>query len=113
MRVIVVGSSDRVDADVIRDELSTLPLGATIVIGTIADVETTIERVAKELKFDLEEWEVDTERDGPRAETIRNQEMVNDGADLCVAFPTASCKSTWDCIKRARGAQIDTVVVKQ
>lgn len=44
---------------------------------------------------------------GPR----RNQEMVEFGADLCLAFPGG--RGTADCVRRARKAGIPVVEVRQ
>lgn len=38
---------------------------------------------------------------------VRNQEMVNLGGYLvCLAFPLAGSRGTWDCVARARVAGI-------
>lgn len=44
---------------------------------------------------------------GPR----RNQQMVDDGADLCVAFVVGASRGTSDCIGRAKRAGIPVCVV--
>lgn len=44
---------------------------------------------------------------GPR----RNAAMVADGADLCVAFPTAGSRGTWNCVRLAKSAGIPVRVV--
>lgn len=48
---------------------------------------------------------------GLRGGPVRNQEIVNAGADLCLAFPTAKSRGTWDCIKRANRAGIPVRIV--
>ncbi len=35
---------------------------------------------------------------------VRNQAMVDSGADLCLAFPDNKSIGTWDCVQRARAA---------
>ena len=48
-----------------------------------------------------------------RAGPIRNQRMIDEGKpDLVVAFPTPKFKGTWDMIRRAEKAGIETIVVK-
>lgn len=37
---------------------------------------------------------------------IRNQEMADRGADLCLAFPGPESVGTWDMIRKARAAGI-------
>lgn len=41
----------------------------------------------------------------------RNQVMVDLGAKVCLAFPTAKSRGTWDCIKRANRAGIPVRIV--
>lgn len=43
---------------------------------------------------------------GKAAGPIRNQEMVDLGADICLAFPSGGSIGTWDCLKRAALAGI-------
>lgn len=65
------------------------------------------------------QWQVDEDphpanwrQYGDGAGPIRNQEMVDTGADLCLAFLTAESKGTYDCIARARRAGIPVEVVR-
>ena len=46
---------------------------------------------------------------GKRAGSIRNQEMVDRGATVCIAFPGPGSVGTWDCVRRARKAGIRVV----
>lgn len=43
---------------------------------------------------------------GKKAGPVRNQKMVDTGADICLAFPTDSSRGTLDCIRCARVANI-------
>lgn len=43
---------------------------------------------------------------GKKAGPLRNQKMVDLGADLCCAFPMADSRGTVDCIRRAQAAGI-------
>lgn len=36
----------------------------------------------------------------------RNQQMVDSGADWCLAFPAPGSRGTWDCLRRAAEAGI-------
>lgn len=47
---------------------------------------------------------------GRRAGPERNQRMVDAGADMCLAFPGPSSVGTWDCVRRARAADIPVEV---
>jgi hypothetical protein len=46
----------------------------------------------------------------PSAGWYRNQLMVEQNPDLCVAFPTKKSQGTWDCVERARKAHIPVIV---
>lgn len=48
----------------------------------------------------------DWEKHGKAAGPIRNQEMVDAGADICLAFPLGESRGTRDCMERARKAGI-------
>lgn len=58
------------------------------------------------------DWPVHGNRAGP----IRNQAMVDSGADLCLAFttkPLDSSRGTADCVRRARAAGIPAYVTQR
>lgn len=48
----------------------------------------------------------------PAAGAYRNQEMVDLGADICIAFPDSESRGTWDCVKRAKAANIPVRIIK-
>jgi len=56
--------------------------------------------------MEAEPHPADWERHGRAAGPIRNQEMADAGADLCIAFPYGIGKGTYDMIERARKAGI-------
>lgn len=57
--------------------------------------------------FEAERHPADWDRHGKAAGPIRNQEMVDLGADLVLAFPARGIsRGTWDCVDRAREAGI-------
>lgn len=59
------------------------------------------------------EFIADWKKHGSQAGPIRNQQMIDEGKpDLVVAFPTPKSKGTWDMIRRAEKAGIETIVVK-
>lgn len=49
----------------------------------------------------------------PAAGPYRNQQMVEDAPDICMAFPTARSKGTWDTVIRAKKAGIPIVITKE
>lgn len=54
----------------------------------------------------LEIHYADWAKHGPAAGPIRNQEMVDAGADICLAFPLDDSKGTIDCLRRTTEAGI-------
>lgn len=51
------------------------------------------------------DWNIHGKAAGP----LRNQEMVDLGADVCLAFPLPDSKGTVDCMKRVRKAKIPII----
>jgi hypothetical protein len=47
----------------------------------------------------------------PLAGHYRNQHMVDLGADLLLAFPMPGSRGTWDCLRRAKVAEIPRRIV--
>lgn len=62
---------------------------------------STVERLVLAEAYPAQ-WNVRGKAAGP----IRNQQMVNLGADSCFAFPTAESRGTYDCMARAFSAGI-------
>lgn len=47
----------------------------------------------------------------PLAGHYRNQHMVDLGADLLLAFPMPGSRGTWDCLRRAKAANIPQRII--
>ncbi len=58
------------------------------------------------LDADPEPHPADWARFGKAADPIRNGEMVDLDADVCLAFPAPDSRGTWDCIRKAADAGI-------
>jgi len=114
MRILVTGSRRWADEDAvwmaIVNEARAEPL--VIVHG---DCPTGADAIAKAGA----EWMLDTVQEahpadwsqGRGAGPRRNQEMVDLGADLCLAFPLGESPGTKDCMRRALAAGIPLHVV--
>lgn len=61
--------------------------------------------------YPVERHAADWDRRGKAAGPIRNQEMVDAGADVCLAFPLGESRGTRDCMRRARAAGIPVIEV--
>lgn len=112
-RILVTGSRDWNSPAVIRFALAqyTTP-EALLVVG---DCPTGADRIARDIWTlwpggQVEVHRADWRCHGRAAGPIRNQEMVDAGADVCLAFIRAGSKGATDCLSRAERAGIPTRV---
>lgn len=101
-----------------------------VVHGAAPGADIIAGNVATQLGFDVESYPAKWERpcdqscyhpprmkNGkpycPVAGHIRNQYMVDLGADVCLAFPMLGSRGTWDCVRRAKKAGIPVHVVER
>jgi predicted Rossmann-fold nucleotide-binding protein len=83
---------------------------AIIVHGAAPGADTLAAEAAEGWGLTVEAHPPNVRRYGsPAAFHVRNQKMVDAGADVCVAFPGG--KGTADCVRRARAAGIPVVTV--
>ena len=106
-RIIVCGGreyADRVRAYAALDALLDQGPIAVIVEGGAPGADTMARQWAVARGIPYEEHAADWQALGPKAGPIRNQEMVDAGADGVVAFPGGI--GTADCCRRAEAAGI-------
>jgi hypothetical protein len=106
MRVIVCGGRDYDDRPTMKAVLGALDLDCTIITGNA--------RGADRLALNLwegpgEYFDADWHTHGLAAGPIRNQAMLDEGADLVIAFPGG--RGTADMVKRARKAGVPVLEV--
>lgn len=87
-----------------------------LVHGGATGADTEAARTGQRLfNLPIEIHRADWNTHGKAAGPIRNKEMVNLGADLCLAFPDhrkgQGSRGTWGCIELAHQAGILTLVV--
>lgn len=116
-RILVTGSRNWTDKSTIHEALMKHSAGRECVIVHGA-CPTGADRIASDWArpFSAHEGSGITEEPYPadwlkgRAEgPMRNQRMVDLGADVCLAFLMKSSKGTRDCANRARLAKIDVI----
>ena len=118
-RILVTGSRKWADADAVRTNLAVFGTprfeGREVVVvhGDAHGADTIAAEVGRSLGFTVEPHPADWTTHGKRAGPIRNQAMVDLGADICLAFPTTSSVGTWDCVRRANRAGIRVIVVPE
>lgn len=110
VRAIVTGSRDWLDEEPIRVALSSLPPGSTVVHGGAGGADYLAGRIARALGLHVEPHPADWRRYGKAAGGLRNAEMVDAGADLVLAFPLPDSIGTWDLVRKAKAAGIETRV---
>lgn len=106
MKIIVTGGRDYQDLVTVRRVLSEYhreprPI---LVHGGARGADRMAAYVARELGWHVVAYPADWRRHGRAAGPIRNQEMADAGADLCIAFPGG--RGTADMVRRARAAGI-------
>jgi len=120
MRVLVTGSrdfSDEAKVNAALDEVYGQWDGKdggdfVVVHGDARGADTLADRWAKatheiDVRVHPEARPADWDQYGKLAGNVRNQEMVNLGADICLAFPLFGSRGTRDCMKRAKAAGIE------
>jgi hypothetical protein len=116
-RVMVTGSRDWADAQAIEDALEgqlvehgaiTLVHGAARGADSIAD-KWARRRIAEGAKIHVERYPANWNKYGKRAGPLRNQKMVDLGADVVLGFPIAGSVGTRHAMKAARKAGIRVI----
>jgi hypothetical protein len=113
-RILVTGSRDWTDTDLIRDALMAatvdVPDARVVVVhGGAGGADTIADRLALRLGWRREPHPADWARYGRRAGPLRNDAMVALGADLCLAFILDRSPGASHCWSRARYAGIPDV----
>lgn len=116
MRILITGSRDWADRDVIRRALIRAgqdahvhPQGVTVVHGGARGADQIAGELAGEFGCMVEVHRADWDRYGKAAGHRRNAEMVALGADVCLAFPLGESRGTRGCMALAEKAGIPVV----
>lgn len=110
-RILITGSRYWGDARTINgailEHIEGLdPREVTVVHGSAPGADSLAAYAAECYVTNVEAYPADWRTHGKAAGPIRNQKMVDLGADVCLAFPEAGSRGTWDCVKRAKAAGI-------
>lgn len=110
MRVIVCGGREYTETDVVWSVLHAFdPDRVIIVHGDARGADSLADHVARGFGFKTDPHPADWQRHGKGAGPIRNQQMLDAGADLVVAFPGG--RGTADMVRRAREAGVPVMEV--
>jgi len=111
-RVLVTGSRAWTDKELVSEALRQVAIDSfdmkpnsalTLIHGGAPGLDTMAAEIAAENFWYIEHYPADWISWGKSAGPRRNQEMVNSGADICLAFPLVldSWSGTMDCMFRA------------
>lgn len=115
VRILITGSRDWTDWHTIEVALrsaylkySGLNLNKDIVVvhGGAPGADQLAAMLATRMGMQTEHHPADWHRHGKAAGPIRNREMVDAGADVCLAFPIGASPGTRGCMKLAEQAGI-------
>jgi hypothetical protein len=115
MRIIFSGSRNWSDEPVVLDALKMIITKfekdqVTIVVGGAKGLDQIAENLAKSLHLKVDVFYADWDLHGKAAGPIRNQKMLDSGADLLVAFPSKDSKGTRHMIDISQKAGIKTII---
>lgn len=116
-RILVTGSRDFRDTDLAKRALVWAanvagvdnPADVTVVHGDARGTDSVLAEVAVSFGCVIEGHPARWDELGKRAGIVRNCEMVDLGADVCLAFPLSSSRGTWHCMREAEKAGIPVV----
>lgn len=112
MRILVTGSRGWTDkaiiAQAIRDAwlFAGRPYGVTVVHGGARGADYIAGVYAKRMGFAVEVHEAEWDMFGKSAGALRNHDMVDSGADVCLAFIKNESKGATMCVSLAEKAGI-------
>jgi hypothetical protein len=112
MRILVTGSRNWTNDEAILAAFADYAgQDVTLVSGACpTGADALAEEIAERfLGWEVERHPADWDRHGKAAGPIRNQEMVDLGADVCLAFPLGESRGTRHCMAAAKRAGIPVV----
>ena len=117
LRILVTGSRNFLDKELAQQAIVWAsnvagiknPADVTVVHGAGRGADTTLAEVAEFLGCEVEAHPARWEELGKKAGPVRNQEMVQLGADVCLAFPLPGSRGTLHCMQEATKAGIPVI----
>lgn len=114
-RILITGSRSWEDAVVITEALDYYGGDYAVVVSGNCPLgaDAMAEDAADELGMDVELHPADWDTHGKRAGFLRNAEMVNLGADVCLAFIRDESKGATMTANLAQKAGIPTIIYRE
>lgn len=117
MKILITGSRNWTDESALIRALciytQTPENDITVVHGGAKGADLCAHKAAKALGLNVRVYPAQWSEHGRKAGPLRNQQMVDAGADICLAFPLGKSIGTWDCVRRAKAAGIPVKVHEQ
>lgn len=115
-RILVTGSRNFSNRELLKATLDLAQFRAkdnaiTLIHGDARGLDTLAGQEANNRGWNTEVYPANWKDFGRKAGPLRNQVMVDAGANICLAFPTSDSIGTWDCIRRAKTAQIPVMTI--
>ena len=86
MLVLICGDREWQDEEKIRNRVSKLPKGSTIIHGACRGADLIADKVSRKLGFSVHPFHADWKKHGLAAGPIRNREMLDKNPTLVLAF---------------------------
>lgn len=115
MKALVCGGRDHEDKMAVWYVLDSYgpPEITEIISGMARGPDMFAAEWARKFGFTLHKFPADWDQYKKAAGPIRNQQMLDEGKpDIVIAFPTKNSRGTWDMVRRAKKAGIETKVYK-
>jgi hypothetical protein len=112
MRVIVTGSRDWADYQLIRARLAKLPPGSLVIQGGAPGADQLAAMACAALGIECLTCPADWAKHGKAAGPIRNQVMLDKRPGLVLAFPLPSSRGTWDMVAKAKAQGVPVEVIR-
>lgn len=116
MRILICGSRDWFDFDLIKSKLSNCPPDTVVIHGGCRGADSIAGDVAVELGFEVRCFPADWKAHGRAAGPVRNQRMLEEGKpDRVIAFhdDIKSSRGTIDMIRRAEKVGVMVEIVSR
>lgn len=110
-RVIVCGSREWTDHELIYQRLLELDPDDVVITGGAKGADTIAHGVAWELGMDTEVYPARWDLYGVDAGKKRNEQMLASGCDLVIAFPSETSRGTWHMVAIAKKAKVAVEIV--
>lgn len=111
IRVIVCGSRNWDDYAPIFERVGKLPIDAIIIEGGASGADEWGRIAAKKYGLKHEQYKANWEKYGKAAGPIRNQEMLDSGVNLVLAFRKNKSRGTTDMVERAARASVPVEII--